>query len=257
MDEVADYRRRVLRPNLDARWNGTTFRTNSLGYRGPEVSRSKAAGDVPGRRARLVEHDGARRRGRADLRPTPRRLARRAGRAGAARRGREPGGLGRFADPAVAQAPASRRPASIPTGFLCDITALDFSLEEQHLRWVVGKGVEIPFDSSARPWPGRRSTPTTRPTSSTRSSARSSSRCSIGPSRAGPPRRDGSGPLDGRDPAEGRLEDREPRAVPALPGPGRPPRPATSTCPTPSTAWNSTNTGSPPGTTTPTPWAIA
>jgi hypothetical protein len=33
-----------------------------------------------------------------------------------------------------------------PDWILCDITALDFSLEEQHLRWVLGKGIDVPFD---------------------------------------------------------------------------------------------------------------
>jgi hypothetical protein len=37
-------------------------------------------------------------------------------------------------------------PALKPDWILSDITALDFSLEEQHLRWVVGKGVEIPYN---------------------------------------------------------------------------------------------------------------
>ena len=32
-----------LRPNLDARWNGTSFHSNSLGYRTPEISREKPA----------------------------------------------------------------------------------------------------------------------------------------------------------------------------------------------------------------------
>ena len=32
-----------LRPNLDARWNGTSFHSNSLGYRTPEISRKKPA----------------------------------------------------------------------------------------------------------------------------------------------------------------------------------------------------------------------
>src|SRR5208337_2502700 len=32
-----------LRPNLDARWNGTSFHSNSLGYRTPEVTLKKPA----------------------------------------------------------------------------------------------------------------------------------------------------------------------------------------------------------------------
>src|SRR6185437_851013 len=37
-------------------------------------------------------------------------------------------------------------PGLDPDWILSDITALDFSLEEQHLRSVVEKGTEVPFD---------------------------------------------------------------------------------------------------------------
>ena len=42
--EVPTYLRWRMQPNLDARWNGTVFRTNSLGYRTPEVESKKAEG---------------------------------------------------------------------------------------------------------------------------------------------------------------------------------------------------------------------
>jgi hypothetical protein len=37
-------------------------------------------------------------------------------------------------------------PGLDPDWILSDVTALDFSLEEQHLRWAIAKGVDIPFD---------------------------------------------------------------------------------------------------------------
>jgi hypothetical protein len=44
VEETRSYLRWKMRPNLDLRWNGTDFRTNSLGYRTPEVSLAKAKG---------------------------------------------------------------------------------------------------------------------------------------------------------------------------------------------------------------------
>src|SRR6516225_1128798 len=46
-----------------------------------------------------------------------------------------------------------------PDWILCDITALDFSLEEQHLQWVVGKGTEVPFDFVREALAGSRAEP--------------------------------------------------------------------------------------------------
>ena len=42
--ELPAYRRWEMRPELDIRWNGTVFRTNRHGYRGPEVELQKPAG---------------------------------------------------------------------------------------------------------------------------------------------------------------------------------------------------------------------
>ena len=42
--ELPTYLRWEMKPNLDIRWNGTTFQTNSLGFRTPEVSLEKPAG---------------------------------------------------------------------------------------------------------------------------------------------------------------------------------------------------------------------
>ena len=39
--EVQTYLRWEMKPNLDIRWNGTTFRTNSLGFRTPEIGLAK------------------------------------------------------------------------------------------------------------------------------------------------------------------------------------------------------------------------
>jgi lysophospholipase L1-like esterase len=44
VQEVPSYLRWTMKPNLDLRWNGSVFRTNSLGCRSPEVSLKKPAG---------------------------------------------------------------------------------------------------------------------------------------------------------------------------------------------------------------------
>jgi hypothetical protein len=42
--ELSTYLRWEMKPNLNIRWNGTVFRTNSLGFRTPEVRLEKPAG---------------------------------------------------------------------------------------------------------------------------------------------------------------------------------------------------------------------
>jgi hypothetical protein len=44
VNEVPSYLRWTMKPNLELRWNGAAFRTNSLGYRSPEVRLDKPAG---------------------------------------------------------------------------------------------------------------------------------------------------------------------------------------------------------------------
>ncbi len=44
VQELSTYLRWNMKPNLDIRWNGTTFQTNRLGFRTPEVAIEKPAG---------------------------------------------------------------------------------------------------------------------------------------------------------------------------------------------------------------------
>ncbi len=44
VQELSTYLRWNMKPNLDIRWNGTTFQTNRLGFRTPEVAVEKPAG---------------------------------------------------------------------------------------------------------------------------------------------------------------------------------------------------------------------
>jgi hypothetical protein len=145
VDEVHDYRRRTLRPNLDARWNGTSFRTNTLGYRGPAISRGKPPGTF-----RVVVLGSSNTMGHGvDDEQTYARLLERwlAGRVGPGRRV-EVVNIAVSGDSPTQQLLRLQLdvPGLDPDWILSDITALDLSLEEQHLRWVLGKGIKVPLD---------------------------------------------------------------------------------------------------------------
>jgi hypothetical protein len=145
VDEVPDYRRRMLRPNLDARWNGTSFRTNGLGHRGPAISPGKPPGTF---RVVVLGSSNTMGHGVEDEQTYARLLERwLAGKAGLGRRV-EVVNLAVSGDSPTQQLLRLQldAPGLDPDWILSDITALSFSLEEQHLRWVVGKGVEVPFD---------------------------------------------------------------------------------------------------------------
>jgi GDSL-like Lipase/Acylhydrolase family len=158
MDEVSDYRRRVLRPGLDAHWNGSSFRTNGLGFRGPEISRGKPPGTF---RVAVLGSSNTMGHGVEDEESYPRLLE--GWLAARARGGRrvEVVNLAVSGDSPTQRLLRLQAEAAglEPDWILCDITALDFSLEEQHLRWVVGKGTEIPFDFVREALAGSRAGP--------------------------------------------------------------------------------------------------
>jgi hypothetical protein len=143
--ESADYARRYLHPGLDVRWNGKGFRTNSLGYRGPEIARAKPPGTF---RVVVLGSSNTLGHGVEDDEVYPRKLERwldeRAG----------PGRKVEVVNLAVSgDAPTQRllrlrtEAARLdPDWILCDVTALDLSLEELHLRWVTENRAEVPFD---------------------------------------------------------------------------------------------------------------
>jgi hypothetical protein len=145
LGDVSDYRRRVLRPSLDVEWNGTKFRTNSLGFRGPEISAKKAAGTF---RVVVLGSSNTMGHGVNDEDCYARLLEGwLAGRVG-------PGRRPEVVNLAISGDSPTQRLARLqadvpgldPDWILSDITALDFSLEEQHLRRVVAEKTEVPFD---------------------------------------------------------------------------------------------------------------
>jgi lysophospholipase L1-like esterase len=142
---ASDYQRWRLRPSVDVHWNGTVFRTNSLGIRGEEVLRKKPDGVF-----RLVVLGSSNTLGHGvhDVDVYTRQLERRLRATGIADRPIEVINLAVSGDSPTQKLLRLRDQASEldPDWLLCDVTAIDFSLEERHLRWVLDRGVKIPFD---------------------------------------------------------------------------------------------------------------
>jgi lysophospholipase L1-like esterase len=145
MAEIPDYRRRVLRPNLNARWNGTTFRTSSLGHRGPEIYQRKPPGTF---RLVVLGSSNTMGHGIEDEQTYARLLE------GWLAQQVKPGRRVEVVNLAVSGDSPTQQllrlqvevPSLEPDWILSDITALDLSLEEQHLRWVLEKRVEVPWE---------------------------------------------------------------------------------------------------------------
>jgi lysophospholipase L1-like esterase len=145
VEEVSDYRHRLLRPLLDARWNGKVFRTDALGHRGPTISLKKPPGTF---RVIVLGSSNTMGHGVDDEETYARRLeAWLNERAGQGRR-IEVVNLAVSGDSPTQRLLRLQLEADAlePDWILADVTALDFSLEEQHLRWVVAHRAEVPFD---------------------------------------------------------------------------------------------------------------
>lgn len=147
VDEARTYLRWKLRPNLDARWNGTVFRTNSLGFRTPEVSTKKPAGTY-----RIVVFGSSNTMGQGvnDDDPYPRHLERWLN----WRMGTATGPRIEVVNLSVSgDSPTRRLQRMHEEGerfqadwFLCDATVFDYFLEESHMKAVLAENIAIPFD---------------------------------------------------------------------------------------------------------------
>jgi hypothetical protein len=145
VEVVRDYRRWRLRPGLDVRWNSTAFRTNQLGYRGPEITRAKPVGTF---RVVVVGSSNTLGHGVDDevvyTRQLEELLEARIG----------PGRRVEVVNLAVSGDSPTQRLLRLqddassldPDWILCDVTALDLSLEVLHLRRIVEWQVDVPFD---------------------------------------------------------------------------------------------------------------
>lgn len=138
------YLRWRLRPAHEAIWNGKTVKTNSLGYRSPEIAEKKPEGTY---RVIVLGSSNTFGHGVEDeemyVRHLERWLDHEAG----------PDIRVEVVNLAVSGDSPSQRLMRLkadavtlsPDWILCDVTALDFSLEEDHLEWVVSERKPIPF----------------------------------------------------------------------------------------------------------------
>ncbi len=137
---------RIL-PNLDVLWNGTTFRSNSLGYRTPEIALKKPSGVY---RILVFGSSNTMGHGVDDGAVYPRLLEQwLSERVGSGRRVE-------VVNLAVAGESPSRRLQRLreeggryqADWILCDASPLDHALEEDHLEEIVRRSseIEIPFD---------------------------------------------------------------------------------------------------------------
>ena len=133
-----------MKPNLDIRWNGTTFRTNSLGFRTPEVSLEKPAGTY---RILVFGSSNTMGYGVNDDEVYTRHLERWLNAWIGPERRVEVVNL------AVAGDSPTRRLARLKKEagrwnadwLLCDASALDSWLEDTHIHTVLQHGIPIPF----------------------------------------------------------------------------------------------------------------
>ena len=146
IENVPSYIRWRMRPNLDLRWNGSSFHTNRLGYRTPEITLEKTRDDY---RIVIFGSSNTMGHGVSDEEAYPRLL--------------EPWLNERFGSTrrvqvvnlAVSGDSPSRRLQRLreeggrfrPDWLICDLSALDYSLEERHLRAMVRSSppIHIPF----------------------------------------------------------------------------------------------------------------
>jgi hypothetical protein len=142
--ELPTYLRWEMKPNLDIRWNGTTFQTNSLGFRTPEISLEKSRSTY-----RILVFGSSNTMGYGveaeDVytRHFERWLNERVG----------PGRRVEVVNLAVAGDSPTRRLARMQKEagrfdadwLLCDATAMDSWLEETHVHSVLQRGIPIPF----------------------------------------------------------------------------------------------------------------
>ena len=133
-----------LRPDVDLPWNGTRFRTNALGFRGPDAEPTKAPGTF---RVVVLGSSNTMGHGVEDRETYARHLERwLAGRIG-------PGRRVEVLNLAVSSYAPTQRfhrlttevEALDPDWILADASPLDLYLSEHHLGEVVRRGVSIPY----------------------------------------------------------------------------------------------------------------
>lgn len=139
------YARSLMRPNLNLRWNGTTIRTNSRGYRGPEIITPKPPGTY---RVVVLGSSNTMGHGIDDEEGYIRRLE-----SWLRKRHGGPGRTIEVVNLAVPGQTASQRLYRLKTGeverlepdwIISDATAIDIWFEQEHLYSMLSRGVPIP-----------------------------------------------------------------------------------------------------------------
>jgi hypothetical protein len=145
VERVAGYQRLKVRPNLDLRWNDTVFRTNGLGFRGEEIQIPK-----PPRTFRAVVLGSSNTMGHGvhDQDVYTRYVEQRLDVWSGVDIEVEVVNLAIAGDaPTQRLLRLQNDVAQLePDWIFCDVTVLDYSLEELHLKWVVDNDVDVPFD---------------------------------------------------------------------------------------------------------------
>ena len=147
VEPIPSYLRWRMRPNLQARWNDEPFRTNSRGYRTPEVAIPKPEGTY---RIVLLGSSNTMGHGVGDDEAYPRLLEAWIAEAAGPGRKVEVVNLSVSGDSPSRRLVRMREEAAAyePDWVLCDATALDPALEEAHLE-TVARGepaAPIPLD---------------------------------------------------------------------------------------------------------------
>ncbi len=139
------YVRWRMRPNLAIRWNESTFRTNSQGYRTPEIALPKPEGTY---RVLCFGSSNTMGHGVEEEQTYPRLLEGWLRKRLGSSRKVDVVNLAVSGDSPTRRLQRLREDAERYQAdwFLCEATALDYLLEEEHLQMVVRKEIPIPLD---------------------------------------------------------------------------------------------------------------
>ncbi len=142
--ELPTYLRWEMKPNLDIRWNGTVFQTNSLGFRTPEVPLEKPAGTY---RILVFGSSNSMGYGINNDDMYTRHLERFLNAWVGPSRRVEVVNLAVAGDSPTRRLQRMRKEAGRWNGdwLLCDASALDSWLEDNHIHSVLQRGIPIPF----------------------------------------------------------------------------------------------------------------
>jgi hypothetical protein len=142
--EFATYLRWEMKPNLDMRWNGTVFQTNSQGFRTPEVRLEKPAGTY---RVLVFGSSNTMGYGVNNNDMYTRHLEHFLNAWMAPSRRVEVVNLAVAGDSPTPRRDTNRKEAGRWNAdwLLCDASALDSWLEDNHIHSVLQRGIPIPF----------------------------------------------------------------------------------------------------------------